>query len=358
MNSRPRNSFVSSVLSLLAVVVVLAVLAVLDLSGVLPPAEAQTPRGSTFGKRWEQPYNTQLLRQYLTEGGFYHTITVDSGGSGDFTDLSVALAFVATQNPSFANQWTLLIHPGIGYQEQSLNIPPFTLLQGATSPGTHSLQPLGRPMIQITGATGAGVTLTLGSSLADLGFSFTGALTAGYKAIDIPASAVATLTRVMIFVSTAAPNLPLDILSITGGSLTLEDTSIQRGGNGMTATRHLVCSSGSAVLAGAWFLASSNQAAVVETTGGVVRVLHSRIYGGAAIDLKNTSGVLSADHVSYATESGPIARAGALSPRITNGGTTVPSTCTTPELYIDTVSTTPRLCACTAANTWRCAPLS
>ena len=336
---------------------VLAVFYVLSLFFFSIPAQAQIPRGNKLGNRWSQPYNNLLLRQYLTDGSFFHTVTLDSGGSGDFISLSAALAFVTAQNPSPTSQWTLLIYPGTSYTETNLILPPFTILQGFTSPGTRSLQSPGRPMIQITGTTGTGVTLALGTSLVDLGFNFTGILTPGYKAFSIPTSAASTtLTRVMIFVSPSAPNVSLDILSITGGSLTLEDTSIQRGGNGMTTTRHVFCSAGSAVLSGAWLLASSSQAVVVETAGGIVRILHSRIFGGATLDLKNTSGTLSADQVSYATESGIISRAGVLSPRITLGGATVPSACTPPELYVDTTNSA-RLCACTANNTWACAAL-
>ena len=336
---------------------VLLVLAVLLVPFFACPGEAQIPRGNRLGKRWNQPYNNSLLRQYLTEGGFYHTATLDSGGSGDFTDLSDAVAFVASQNPSLSSQWTIVVYPGSSYAEASLTVPPFTLIQGFTDPGTRSLQPQGRPMIQITGTAGAGVTLSNGSSIADLGLSFTGVLTAGYKGIHVPpAAAAAALARVTVLVSASASNVAIDILSVTGGSLTLEDSSIQRAGAGMTATRHVFCSSGSATLSGAWLLASSSQAAVVETAGGIVRVLHSRIFGSAAVDLKNTSGTLSADQVSYTTESGSISRSGTLSPRTTFGGSTLPPVCTPPELYVDTTSNA-RLCACTAVNTWLCSAL-
>ena len=128
----------------------------------------------------------------------------------------------------------------------------------------------------------------------------------------------------------------------------------------MTATRHVFCSAGSAVLTGTWLQASTTQAVVVETAGGTVRILHSRLFGGAALDLKNTSGTLSADQVSYSTENGAITRSGALSPRITSGGSTLPAACTPPELYVDTTSTPPnstRQCACTASNTWACVAL-
>ena len=336
---------------------VLLVFSVLLIPFFACPGEAQIPRGNRLGKRWSQPYNNSHFRQYLTEGGFYHTVTLDSGGSGDFTDLSSALAFVASQNPSPSNPWTIVVYPGDSYVEPRLNVPPYTLIQGFTSPGTRSLQPQGRPMIQITGTVAAGVTLSHGSSIADVGLRFTGALTAGYKAIHANLAApTAALSRVAVVVSAAAPNVGIDIVSITGGSLTLEDTSIQREGAGMTATRHVFCSSGSAMLSGVWLQASPAQAVVVETAGGAVRILHSRIFGGAAVDLKNTSGTLSADEVSYATESGAISRSGALSPRVTLGGTALPPACAPPELYVD-ASTNPRLCACTAVNTWLCSAL-
>jgi hypothetical protein len=337
-----------------AVLAVLALLAVLVLSAI--PASAQIPRGNKLGKRWSQPYNLTLLRQYLTEGSFFHTLTVDGGGSGDFTTLSSALAYVAAQSPTLSSQWTILLYPGASYTEPSLTLPPFTLLQGFTAPGTRSFQPQGRPLLQITGTTGSGVTLANGSTLADLGFTFTGALTAGYKAFTIPASTTTTLTRLLIIVSATAPNVALDILSITGGALTVEDTAIQRSVTGMTATRHVFCSAGSATLSGTWLQSSTPQAAAVETAGGTLRILHSRIFGGAALDLKNTSGTLSADQVSYTTESGTITRAGALAPRVTFGGATTPAACTPPELYLDTTSSA-RLCACTANNIWTCTNL-
>jgi hypothetical protein len=334
-----------------AVLVVPVVLAVLVLSVL--PAAAQIPRGNKLGKRWPQPYNLTLLRQYLTEGSFFHTLTVDSGGSGDFLTLSAAIAYVTAQNPTLSSQWTILLYPGTTYTEPSLTLPPFTLLQGFTSPGTRSFQPQGRPILQITGTTGTGVILANGTTLADLGITFTGALIAGYKAISAPSTTAAALTRLLIVVSATAPNVALDILSVTGGNLTVEDTAIQRLGTGMTATRHVFCSSGSAVLTGTWLQASTTQAAVVETAGGTVRLLHSRIFGGATLDLKNTSGTLSVDQVSYTTESGSITRAGTLTPRITFGGATTPAACTPPELYVDTTNSA-RLCACTAANTWAC----
>jgi hypothetical protein len=335
-----------------AVLVVPVVLAFLVLS--THPAAAQIPHGSKLGKRWPQPYNLTLLRQYLTEGSFFHTLTVDSGGSGDFLTVSAAIAYVSAQNPTVSSQWTILLYPGTTYTEPSLTLPPFTLLQGFTSPGTRSFQPQGRPILQITGTTGTGVTLANGTTLADLGITFTGALTAGYKAFTVPSTTTAAaITRLLITVPATAPNLALDILSVTGGNLTVEDTAIQRLGAGMTATRHLICSSGTATLTGIWLQASTTQAIVVETAGGTVRLLHSRIFGGATLDLKNTSGTLSVDQVSYATESGPITRAGALTPRITFGGATTPATCTPPELYLDTTASA-RLCACTAANTWAC----
>jgi hypothetical protein len=331
---------------------VLVVLAVLVLSAL--PAAAQIPRGNKLGKRWPQPYNLTLLRQYLTEGAFFHTLTVDSGGSGDFLTVSAAITYVTAQNPTSTSQWTILLYPGITYTEPSLTLPPFTLLQGFTSPGTRSFQPQGRPILQITGTTGTGVTLANGTTLADLGITFTGALTPTYKAFSVPSTATAAaITRLLITISATAPNVALDILSVTGGTLTVEDTAIQRSGAGMSATRHLFCSSGTATLTGTWLQASTSQSTVVETAGGTVRLLHSRVFGGATLDLKNTSGTLSVDQVSYTTESGPITRSGALAPRITFGGATTPATCTPPELYLDTTASA-RLCACTAANIWAC----
>lgn len=313
------------------------------------------------------PYYPSAVND-LKDARVYRTIYVDSSGRCstkhrcDFRTLSDAFSWVTAQTPAAASRWVVKVYSGNtdasghGYSETSLTVPNFTLVECLNSPGEMALLNAGQCMVKITGTSGAGVTLGTGSNLADMGFNYTGVLEAGYKAISCPTGCVATMARSMVFVAAGAPDVAFDLVSVTGGSLTAESVAMQRGGSGKVNARLLHASSGSAIFWGSYFLNSSSQAVGVETSGtGIIRVVGGRSAGGAVLDFKNTAGTLSIDSHAYGTESGTITRAGALSPRVTYGNT-APAACTPPELFVDVDSST--LCACTTANTWKCAAIS
>lgn len=287
-------------------------------------------------------------------------VTVDSGGSGDYVDLSDALAYVAAQTPAAGSRWVVYVYPGAtdasgyAYSETSITIPNFTLVQGATSPSELNLLNASQPMVRITGTSGIGVTLGTGSNFADVGWNFTGALEAGYKALSCTTGCVATAARSMVFVIGTAPDVAFDLLSVTGGSFTGESLSFQRGGSGKVNARLVHVSSGSAVLYTPYLLSSSTQAVGAETTGtGVLRVLGGRSGGSPVLDFKNTAGTITLDSHAYNTESGTITRAGVLTPRHTHG-TALPATCAVPETFTDSTAGAVRQCFCSASNTWTC----
>ena len=58
------------------------------------------------------PYNMWQVRQYLSSAPFARTVTVDPGGSGDFTTYAAAVAFVATQNPTAQKPWKIQVYGG------------------------------------------------------------------------------------------------------------------------------------------------------------------------------------------------------------------------------------------------------
>ena len=130
-----------------------------------------------------QPYNNSLLRQYLTREASITRSPSTAAGAATSTNSPMRSPSSTAQNPALSNQLDRRRLPRrLLRLESSLTVPPFTLIQGFTAPGTRSIQPQGRPMIQITGTAGAGVTLAAGSSVADVGFSFTGAPTVGTRA--------------------------------------------------------------------------------------------------------------------------------------------------------------------------------
>ena len=179
MKPRATRPAFPSIPSLVLALVVLVVLAVVDLSGFLPPAAAQIPHGTLYGKKLSEPYNTPLIRKYLTEGAFYHTVTVDSGGSGDFIKLSDAFAFVAAQNPTLTSRWSILVYPGKAIDSfysltEALNliVPPYTSVQGIVAANGDALSVVsGQVWIKLTAPSGAALTLSAGSALANLGYS-------------------------------------------------------------------------------------------------------------------------------------------------------------------------------------------
>ena len=126
----------------------------------------------------------------------------------------------------------------------------------------------------------------------------------------------------------------------------------------MTATGYVAALSGSAVLSGVWLAGSlPPRPRSSRPPQGSIRVLHSRIFGGAADDLEKH-------------ERNAVSRSGFLrhrkwsdhpvrSPRASRHFRRLHPPCGLQprrQLYVDT-SNNARLCACTASNSWQCAAL-
>jgi len=315
MKPKSPNPRVPPVLSVLFVLVVLFVLSVLVLVGVIPPAEAQIPRGSKFGKRWTQPYNTQLLREYITEGGFYHTITVDSGGSGDFMKISEAFAFVAAQNPTMTSRWTILVYPGKAVdsfyslaEASNLTVPPYTAVQGMIAGNGDGISAFsGQVWIKLTAPSGAALTLGAGSSLTNLGLFYGGAQTAAVTVLSTPNS-VNVGANVNNCAIIAAPSsgdaFPLDLVSVSGGFLYARELHTFTF-NG-TLRRNIKVTGGALVLFDSRIYPGPSQPIAVEVSGGSLLVYGGRINAGATTEFARTGGTLQIEGFTYATESGTI----------------------------------------------------
>jgi hypothetical protein len=368
MKTRPQAPTFPSLLSLLLALVVLAALAVLDLFGALPPAEAQIPRGSKFGKRWPQPYNAQLLRQYLTEGGFYHTVTVDSGGSGDFTKLSDAFAFVASQNPTMTSRWSILVYPGKAIdsffsltEPSNLTVPPYTSVQGviaATGDGISVVS--GQVWLKLTAPSGAALTLSAGSALVNLGLFYGGTTKAAVTVLSAPATSGNVDANVKNCVIEATPAngdaFPLELVSVSGGFVYARELHTFTF-NG-TLRRNIKVTGGALVLFDSRIYPGPSQPIAVEVTGGALLVYGGRINAGAAVEFARTGGTLQIKGFTYATESGTISHGTLRGDKLFVHAQQTPASASAPCAKGEWTADTSFIYVCVATNSWKRAALA
>ena len=74
------------------------------------------------------PYNMWQVRQYLSSVSFARTVTVDPGGSGDFTTYAAAVQFVASQNPTLQKPWKIRVYGGP--ISTAVNLPDHVVVEG------------------------------------------------------------------------------------------------------------------------------------------------------------------------------------------------------------------------------------
>lgn len=358
-----------SIPSLLLALVALVVLAVLDLSGVLPPAEAQIPRPL------ETPYNMYQVRQYLMNAHFTTTRTVCPKGC-DFSGVNAALAYVATQERGKNKQWLIKIWGGVpaatpllpgtvNYSYPTLTVPSFTTLQG--EPG---LAPYGasihtpNPLIELTATSGVQISWGLGSGCQGIGFvtfsDMTGPMTMAKTTggtFDGTVDGAIHLTDCHFWSNGATGGHAHDIFTNDGSNVVLYNVSTTRGQNGSAASvRNLVNLSGTLqVVSGRHQPAQGlGQVKTVEALSGTLTLNWTRVISGATTAVTVTGGSATQRFSVIPNFSGSLVTEPLYAPT----GTGAPATCSPGQLFIDTTASAPKICACTTANTWRCTPLS
>jgi hypothetical protein len=365
MKSRATGPTFPSIPSLLLVLAVLAVLVVLEVLGVLPPAEAQIPHATRYGKKLPEPYSTPLIRKYLKEGGFYHVVTVDPGGSGDFQDISEAFAFVASQNPTFASRWTIRIYPGdanvatgsFSYSESALTTPPFTTVQGEIATNGDELGFTGQVWVKLTAASGAALTLSPGFSLVNLGFYYSGPQTAAVSVVSAPAGVDGSIHNCQIFANPGSDSHALDLLSVTGGFLYARELHTFRPFTG-TLSRNIKVTGGALVLFDSRIYPGANQPIAVEVTGGTVLVYGGRINENATTEFARTGGTLQIEGFTYATESGAINHGTLRGDKLFVHTQQTPASATAPCATGEWTADASFIYVCIATNTWKRAALA
>ncbi len=378
-HSRPR-AFVSSVLSVLFVVLVLFVLAALVLLGILPTtAEAQYPRPNPY------PLSTYNISAHLTSARFTRVIVVDSSGGGDYKKISEALAFISTKDSTQRNwtsRWTVLVYPGLrgsadpnafasNYTETSLTIPAYTEITGFATGHNNPVSWMGgTPVIELTATAGTLVKLGGGSSLTNLQFFWAQASTAAIKALDhttVPdndpannnVSFLGQLTNVSFQLVAGNNTFPVDAITESSGGLYVYGGGVALDSNpsGRTVVNaNNVAGLGISLYGGRYAGSGGCAALMINTAGGGLKLFEGvRLDPGCTNDLvRSSTGPIEVyGGVNYGPASGTITHG----PTHVPFSTANPPTCSPGETYVNTTSTAPKLCACIAANTWRCAPL-
>ena len=294
--------------------IVLSVLAVLAVLAVLP-AEGQLPRAK------KTPYNTGLLKQYVTDAAFPWTITVCKGApyGGDFSDLSEALAAIPTRFPVRGpmQRVLVLVYPchvssviSPHYEETTLTVPAWTTLQGVTA-GVSSNNDVqsARIYLRLTGTNttcpgcpSALLKLETGANLINFYVQSQTPPTGPIRVVEI--NGAVTFTNVVIQL-TGVETHPVDLLYINGGSLLSTDLGLTRN-TFSSMSRGLVTVAGSAVIQGGRFFVPSG--VPVENIGtGTIKLYNVRIDPSSNVDIKRSStGPIETFSTDYTTEAGGI----------------------------------------------------
>jgi hypothetical protein len=311
--SRPRFP---SIPSLVLALVVLVVLAVLDLSGFLPPAEAQLPRPGAA------PYNTTQLRQYVSTAALPWTITVCKGApyGGDYADLSDALAAIPKRFPMRGpmQRVLVLIYPcfassptSFNYEETSLTVPSWTTLQGVPggASGTNDAQSA-RVFLRLTGTNTTcegcpSALLKLESGVSLLNFYIQSSTPPTGPIRVVEATGAVNLVNVNIQVIGTETH-PVDLLYVISGTLLAQDLGLTRNTFSSMSRGLVVTGTASAGINGGRFFVPSG--VPVENLGtGIIRLTGVRIDPSSVVDLKRSgTGTIETFSTDYTTETGGI----------------------------------------------------
>jgi hypothetical protein len=356
----------------------LFVLAVLFVLFVLP-AQAQYPRPTRY------PFSSYDLAAHLTSARFTRIVVVDSSGGGDYKKISEALAYIATKDSTQRNwtsRWTVLVYPGLrgsadpnayayNYTETSLTIPAYTEVLGfATGHNNPVSWTGGVPVIELTATAGPLVRLGGGSSLTNLQFFWAQPPTGAVQGIDhttVPdadpinnnLSYLGELTNVSVQLIALNGSFPVDGLTESSGGLTVYGGGalVDRSTTGRTVVNANPAEGLGLTLYGGRYGGSAGCAALmVNTAAGSLKLFAGvRIDPGCTNDLVKTgTGTIEVQGgIAYGPGSGTITHGITHLPF----GPARPATCSPGTAFINTTPSAEKLCACTATNTWRCAPL-
>lgn len=273
-------------------------------------ASAQTPT------RWNNLRESKITRQVVVDSTAKH---------GDFADLSDALTWIAlvsdttdtTKLPRDQySPWTVVVYPGkqitgqlAQYQEASLVIPDYVTIRGY-SESRASSQFSAAPVLEMTGTSGALITLGYNTFIVDLDITYKKTPTVLTKLLYASTGAVGVLANVSVYASGNGDSFGLDLLSVAADAVvTLYDTNVTRSGTPATKTRGVFCdSSGGITIYGGKFDGVSGQLKLLEAASGVVRLFGVRLGTSPTTQLvASGSGSFETHFTQYATATGTVA---------------------------------------------------
>jgi hypothetical protein len=247
---------------------------------------------------------------------FSRQVAVDSGGFGDFTTLSAALEFVATQPRTDLSRWLVQIYPGVPaagglsqYEEISVSIPSFTTVEGVVGGWTNGKILGDVPTVRLLGTSGSLVTADEGAVVVNIDWFDNTPTMAAVKIFSALGNVVTTNMSVRV-APTVTDAFAIDMVSMENkGSLSATNLNVMRT-DANTKTRGLVSQLGSqgAALYGGRLRSGLGSPALVENlAASTLQLFGTRLEGGAAYDVKKTgTGSVITQGVSYASDSGNV----------------------------------------------------
>lgn len=240
-----------------------------------------------------------------------------------YTSLSAALTYIASQNPTTSTPWTVLLMPGAGtgsgatvanYTEVSLTVPPNTAVQGFSYGSGITPTSLGTaPIIYLTNTSGTGITLQGGDTLFNLDIRWNQTPTAAVKVVEANGSGQSiSIANTQIRVTAGSNAFGVDGFVNTVGSTYFWNSGVAITGNALGRTVVQSGTSGITIYSGRFTGASGCATLMENTSTGVLNLYPgTRLDAGCTTDLKqSSSGAVTAfPGVPYGPISGTISNA-------------------------------------------------
>jgi hypothetical protein len=312
--------------------------------------------------------NTVDIRDFLSTAHFSRVVTVDAGGRGNYSKLSKALAYVATQTRSESQQWTVIVYGGgsllgsgstMNYVETRLVVPSYTTVRGfpGVAPSGILINSTANPTVELTGTSGDLISLDAGSVVSGINFFAFQTLTADTVMAHATGGEIVILENVQLWFNVATGSFAGDIFVCEALRCVLYTTHTIRGQFGSSATvRNVVAKSSLAIYGGRHQPGQgTGQAKLMESAaGGTIFLFWTRLIPGATVDLTATAGTAEIYFSQLSSYTGTVKG----STLFSHNGTANPSTCSPGQFFVNTTGGGEKVCACTVANIWKCANLS
>lgn len=209
---------------------------------------------------------------------YTRTITVDSGGLGDYTSVKAAVDFAATQTRSITEQWLVLVYPGT-YQEAPLTVPEYVHVQGVGGMGAiNDINFSGAPILYPSATSGTFITLA-GGYLAGVTVYQAGVITGPVTAVKSTLIGGGLHNIAIVLASSSATHAVVGYESSVSSTM-VDNVLFMQSTTGVANTTHLLITGmGNASIRDCWFMDNSQSVpyAIRHTGSGHAIVYFTRI---------------------------------------------------------------------------------